>query len=163
MSGVFENMQQAIAMLMNDVSTLKQQVAQLQQPVPQQVPPPQNQFLNPNQFAPQQQQFIPQAQQIAPQQQQVAQFTQQQQFAPPPPAAPQQHITDKDVMALIQPYLDNQAAKDAFKAALTQMGVAGLPELRPDQYGEAYNRFASVVAQIQQAQAAQPQQTASII
>jgi hypothetical protein len=135
MSGIFEQMQQAIGALMNDVNTLKQQVAQLQQPVPQQTPPPQ--FLNPNAFAQPQQQFIPQQQQFAPP---PPAAPPQQQFAPPTPTAPQQHITDKDVMALITPYLDNQQAKDAFKAALGAMGVGGLPELQPHQYGEAYNR-----------------------
>lgn len=69
-------------------------------------------------------------------------------FAPAAPVQPvQPAITDETVMALITPYLDNAPIKAAFTAQLQAMGIAKLPDTRPDQLPELYNRFQQVIQQ----------------
>jgi hypothetical protein len=75
--------------------------------------------------------------------------------APAAPAA----VTEAQVMALIEPHLDNAAIKTALQGVLGQMGIARLPDARPDQYPEMYQRFAGIIQQF----AAQPAQPQSII
>jgi hypothetical protein len=62
------------------------------------------------------------------------------------PAAPAQ-VTEAQVMALIEPHLDNAAVKTALQGVLAQMGIARLPDARPDQYGDLYQRFSAVINQ----------------
>jgi hypothetical protein len=70
------------------------------------------------------------------------------------PAAPVQpaQITEAQVMSLIEPHLDNAALKGALSQVLAAMGIARLPEARPDQLPELYTRFSQVIQQF----AAQP-------
>lgn len=78
-------------------------------------------------------------------------------------AAPVQpvQITEAQVMGLIEPHLENAPLKQALSGVLAQMGIARLPDARPDQYADLYQRFQQVIAQYAGAQpAAQP---ASII
>lgn len=78
--------------------------------------------------------------------------------APAAPAAPAA-VTEAQVMALIEPHLDNAALKTALQGVLGQMGIARLPDARPDQYPELYTRFTGVIQQF----AAQPAAPTSII
>jgi hypothetical protein len=74
-------------------------------------------------------------------------------FAAAQPVQTQQ-VTDAMVMALIEPHLANAAVKTALQGVLQQMGIPRLPDARPDQLGDLYNRFQAVIAQT--AGAAQP-------
>jgi hypothetical protein len=74
-------------------------------------------------------------------------------FAAAQPVQTQQ-VTDAMVMALIEPHLANAAVKTALQGVLQQMGIPRLPDARPDQLGDLYNRFQAVLAQT--AGAAQP-------
>jgi hypothetical protein len=58
-------------------------------------------------------------------------------------------------MALIEPHLANAAVKTALQGVLAQMGIGKLPDARPDQLNELFQRFQSVIAQTAGA-AAQP-------
>lgn len=68
------------------------------------------------------------------------------------PVQPPAQITEAQVMSLIEPHLDNAALKGALSQVLAAMGIARLPEARPDQLPELYQRFSGVIAQF----AAQP-------
>ena len=60
-------------------------------------------------------------------------------------------------MSLIEPHLDNAALKGQLSQVLSQMGIARLPEARPDQLPELYTRFSQVIQQFAgQPAAAQP-------
>lgn len=76
-------------------------------------------------------------------------------FAPATPAT-NGAITEAHVMALIEPHLDNVALKAGLSAVLQQMGIARLPEARPDQYPSLYNAFQGVIAQYAATPAQQP-------
>lgn len=93
------------------------------------------------------------------------------QFAPPPivaaqpPAVAQLGVgagqyppaSAEMITALITPYVEQPHVKAAFQQQMQAMGIAALPDARPDQYGELYARFQQVVAQ---ASAQQPQPAA---
>ena len=64
-----------------------------------------------------------------------------------PAAVEQPPLSEQALMALINPYLDNPTIKGGFSAVLTQLGIPRLPEARPDQYQDLYNRFTAVIAQ----------------
>jgi hypothetical protein len=81
-------------------------------------------------------------------------------FAAAPQQPVQQAVTEADVMALINPHLANANVKAALQGVLAQLGIARLPDARPDQYAELYNRFNAV---IQQASGAAAQAGVSII
>jgi hypothetical protein len=77
--------------------------------------------------------------------------------APAAPAQPAQ-VTEAQVMSLIEPHLDNAALKGQLSQVLSQMGIARLPEARPDQLPELYTRFSQVIQQFAtQPAPAQPQ------
>jgi hypothetical protein len=56
-------------------------------------------------------------------------------------------ITEAAVMGLIEPHLDNAPLKAALSAVLAGMGIARLPEARPDQLPALYSAFQGVIAQ----------------
>lgn len=56
-------------------------------------------------------------------------------------------VTDAMVMGLIEPHLDNAPLKAGLQAVLAQMGIARLPEARPDQLPALYTAFQQVIAQ----------------
>lgn len=66
------------------------------------------------------------------------------------PAAPVQpvQITETHIMELITPYLENAAIKAALQTDLQALGIARLPDARPDQYAEMYRRFSATLAQL---------------
>jgi hypothetical protein len=76
----------------------------------------------------------------------------------PAPTTPA-NVTEAQVMALIEPHLENAPLKAGLQAVLAAMGIARLPEARPDQYVELYTKFQSVIAQ----HAAAPGAVGSII
>jgi hypothetical protein len=78
-----------------------------------------------------------------------------------PPTLPEKVVTDADVTDLIQPHLANPALKAAFQGVIKQMGIERLPEAKPEQYAELFQRFTAVIQQ--SGQAAQPAATLSII
>lgn len=61
------------------------------------------------------------------------------------PAAPQT-VTDADLLALIQPHLDNAALKAELGNVMRGMGINGLPEAQPHQFGPLYAAFQGVLA-----------------
>jgi len=56
-------------------------------------------------------------------------------------------VTEAQVMGLIEPHLDNTPLKAALSAVLASMGIARLPEARPDQLPALYQAFQGVIAQ----------------
>lgn len=60
------------------------------------------------------------------------------------PAAPVQ-VTDEMVMKLVSDNVANEAVKAQMQAVLQQMGIARLPDTRPDQLPELYQRLLAVV------------------
>ena len=66
-----------------------------------------------------------------------------------PPAQPNipANLTDDALMSLIEPYLANATIKTGLQQALAAMGIPRLPEARPDQFAELYQRFQAVIAQ----------------
>ena len=66
---------------------------------------------------------------------------------PAPTPAANGAITEAHVMSLIEPHLDNAPLKAALSGVLAQMGIARLPEARPDQYPALYQAFQGVIAQ----------------
>lgn len=56
-------------------------------------------------------------------------------------------VSEAQVMALIEPHLDNLALKTALSGVLGQMGIARLPEARPDQLPALYQAFQGIIAQ----------------
>lgn len=73
----------------------------------------------------------------------------------PAPAAPPT-VTNEMITALVQPVLANETIRAALQAELAAMGIARLPDTRPDQYGEVYNRFKAVIDRHSAAPAAAP-------
>jgi hypothetical protein len=57
------------------------------------------------------------------------------------------NITEAMVMGLIEPHLDNAPLKAGLQQVLAAMGIARLPEARPDQYTELYTKFQQTIAQ----------------
>lgn len=80
--------------------------------------------------------------------------------APPPP----QGVTSEQLLQLIQPHIGNDTIKAELGNAMRAMGINGLPEVQPHQYGPLYQEFQRVLARFGIGGAA-PQQTqnASII
>ncbi len=77
--------------------------------------------------------------------------------APAPAAAPA--VTPQMVQELITPLVGNEQIKAALHAQMQAMGITNLPEARPDQLPELYQRFTTVRDQAQAAgllQAAAP-------
>jgi hypothetical protein len=68
-------------------------------------------------------------------------------FAAAPAATAPAQVTEAMVMTLIEPHLDNAPLKAALSAVLGSMGIARLPEARPDQYAALYQAFTGVIAQ----------------
>lgn len=68
-------------------------------------------------------------------------------FAPATTHTPPAQVTEAQVMALIEPHLENQPLKAGLQQVLAAMGIARLPEARPDQYAELYQRFTGVIQQ----------------
>lgn len=60
---------------------------------------------------------------------------------------PQVVATDEMVMKLVSDNVHNEAIKVQMKTILNQMGIPSLPETRPDQLQELYQRLSAVVAQ----------------
>jgi hypothetical protein len=56
-------------------------------------------------------------------------------------------LTEDALMALIEPHLENITIKTGLQGVLQAMGIPRLPEARPDQYQELYNRFTAVIQQ----------------
>jgi hypothetical protein len=77
-----------------------------------------------------------------------------------PPTLPEKVVTDADITDLIQPHLSNPALKAAFQGVIQQMGIARLPEAKPEQYSELHQRFSQA---IEQATAGQQQGAAKSI
>lgn len=75
--------------------------------------------------------------------------------APAPAAAPA-NVTGEAITALIQPYVENVAVKEALGAEMRAMGINALPETQPHQYAEMYQRFSAVIARFQAGAAAAP-------
>lgn len=71
----------------------------------------------------------------------------------------QQNVTSEMILSLITPLLENPHAKSMLQQQLTEMGIPGLPDAQPHQYGELYQRFSNVAQQFAAAQAQQGQQT----
>lgn len=59
--------------------------------------------------------------------------------------APAVTVTNEMITALVQPVLANEAIRGALQQELAAMGIARLPDTRPDQYTEVYNRFKAVI------------------
>lgn len=76
-----------------------------------------------------------------------------------------QNIDADAITALIQPHIGNDAIKADLGAAMRSIGINGLPETQPHQYGQLYTLFQGVLAKygIGGAGAAQPQAATSII
>jgi hypothetical protein len=62
-----------------------------------------------------------------------------------PAPAPAVQVTNEMITALVQPVLANEAIRGALQQELAAMGIARLPDTRPDQYAEVYNRFKAVI------------------
>ena len=62
------------------------------------------------------------------------------------PAAPTD-LTDDKLMSLIEPYLANLTIKTGLQQVLANMGIPRLPEAKPEQYAELYQRFQAVIQQ----------------
>lgn len=77
-------------------------------------------------------------------------------MAPAAPAAPAVTVTNEMITALVQPVLANEAIRGALQQELAAMGIARLPDTRPDQYAEVYNRFKAVIDRHSAAPAAAP-------
>ena len=75
--------------------------------------------------------------------------------APAPAAAPA-NVTGEAITALIQPYVENVAVKEALGAEMRAMGINALPETQPHQYAEMYQRFSAVITRFQAGAAAAP-------
>lgn len=60
-------------------------------------------------------------------------------------AAPQ--VTPNMIQALIAPMVQNEQIKAALTAQMQQMGIQNLPDARPDQLPELYQRFQQVEQQ----------------
>lgn len=71
-----------------------------------------------------------------------------------------QNIDADAITALIQPHIGNDAIKADLGVAMRSLGINGLPETQPHQYGTLYSLFQGVLAKygIGGAGAAQPQQ-----
>lgn len=66
----------------------------------------------------------------------------------PPPAQPQAGNVTPDMMqALVVKLVSNEAAKAAAVGAMQSMGIANLPDTRPDQMPELYAKFQQIEAQ----------------
>lgn len=79
--------------------------------------------------------------------------------AAPAPAAAAPAVTPQMVQELITPLVGNEQIKAALHAQMQAMGITNLPEARPDQLPELYQRFTTVRDQAQAAgllQAAAP-------
>jgi hypothetical protein len=63
----------------------------------------------------------------------------------PSPAPTAVNYTDDQIMALIEPYLNNVPVKQDFQVVLQSMGIPKLIEARPDQYNELYQKFTAVI------------------
>jgi hypothetical protein len=63
----------------------------------------------------------------------------------PSPAPTTINYTDDQIMALIEPYLNNVPVKQDFQVVLQSMGIPKLIEARPDQYNELYQKFTAVI------------------
>lgn len=55
-------------------------------------------------------------------------------------------ITADQITALIQPVVGNEAIKADLGAAMRAMGINGLPETQPHQFGPLYAAFQAVIA-----------------
>lgn len=62
--------------------------------------------------------------------------------APAPAAAVA--VTSEMIQALITPLVANEQSKAALQAEMLAMGIQNLPDTRPDQLTELYNRFEAV-------------------
>lgn len=60
-------------------------------------------------------------------------------------------VTPDMIQSLITPLVQNEQIKAALQAQMQQMGIANLPDVRPDQLPELYKRFSTVKQQAQQA------------
>ncbi len=56
-------------------------------------------------------------------------------------------LTEDTLMSLIEPHLDNITIKTGLQGVLAQLGIPRLPEARPDQYQDLFNRFTAVIQQ----------------
>lgn len=52
--------------------------------------------------------------------------------------------TPQDIQELIMPLVSNDTIKAALAAEMHAMGIGNLPDIKPEQLNEAYNRFAAV-------------------
>lgn len=78
-----------------------------------------------------------------------------------PTPTPAAAVTDEMVMKLVSDNVANEAVKAKMREVLASMGIASLPDTRPDQLPELYQRLSAVVAQ--NAGAAAPAATPGII
>jgi hypothetical protein len=63
----------------------------------------------------------------------------------PTPSPAAVSYTDDQIMALIEPYLNNAPVKQDFQVVLQSMNIPKLIEARPDQYNELYAKFTAVI------------------
>lgn len=85
---------------------------------------------------------------------------------PQQPVAPinvPSNITADTITALIQPHIGNDAIKADLGAAMRSLGINGLPETQPHQYGQLYALFQGVLAKYGIGGAAQPTATSTSI
>jgi hypothetical protein len=76
----------------------------------------------------------------------------------------QRQVTSGEINALIMPHIQNQAVKEALSGELQAMGIDRLPNARPDQLAEIYQRFEQVIARFAALNSgSQPQAATGII
>lgn len=86
------------------------------------------------------------------------QFVQQQPVQHQQAAQQAGAVTSDMILALVQPLAEHPVARPLMQQAMQAMGINALPDAKPEQYGELYNRFLGVKAHVEGA--GQPMQQA---
>lgn len=79
------------------------------------------------------------------------QAAQQNMFGGTAPQQQAQQVTPDMIQQLITPLVQNEQIKQALTQQMQAMGIQNLPDARPDQLPELYQRFQTVQQQAQQA------------